>query len=101
VAAIQSIDRARLAPRERVDYDLFRGSARREVEGLRFPEELLPINQMGGVQQDVPKLLELAPAASLADYEDILSRLRGVPRLVDQTIALLERGLAAGVTPPR
>ena len=41
------------------------------------------------------------PAATRQDYENIIVRLQGVGPLVDQTIALMERGLAAGMTPPR
>ena len=56
---------------------------------------------MGGIQQDVPAALAIAPAATTRDYEDLLARLNALPTLVDQTIALLEKGLAAGVTPPK
>jgi uncharacterized protein (DUF885 family) len=61
----------------------------------------MPVNQMGGVQQDVPSTIAQMPAANVRDYDDIVARLRAVPVLVDQTIALLERGLAAKITPPR
>jgi uncharacterized protein (DUF885 family) len=40
------------------------------------------------------------PAATREDYENIVARLEGASALVDQTIALMERGLAAGMTPP-
>jgi uncharacterized protein (DUF885 family) len=43
----------------------------------------------------------MMPTATVADYEDIVSRLRRVGPLVDQTIALMERGVAAALTPPR
>jgi len=101
LAAVESIDRSSLGEAERTDYDLFRRRARMDLEGSRFPDELLAVDQLGGVQQDVPLVLALMPATSVAQYENILARLRGVPRLVEQTIALLERGLAAGVTAPR
>src|SRR6185436_2884023 len=35
-----------------------------------------------------------------AAYDDIIARLEGVSALIDQTIALMEQGLAAGITPP-
>ena len=62
---------------------------------------LMPINQLEGVQQDVPRTLALMPAATVQDYDNIVARLQGVGALIDQTIALLEQGLAAGITPPR
>src|SRR5262249_20116827 len=43
----------------------------------------------------------LMPAVTLDDYENFVRRLDGVPALVDQIVALMEQGLALGMTPPR
>jgi uncharacterized protein (DUF885 family) len=99
--ALQSIDRGRLTAAEQADFDLFRRRLEGQIEGFGFPDEQLALAQSGGLQQDVPRLLALAPAATLHDYEDLLARLNALPALVDQNIALLEKGLAAGVTPPK
>lgn len=98
--AIRSIDRARLSERDRLNYDLFRRNAEEEVEGARFPEEYLPINQMGGPQY-LADVIAVMPTRTTRDYVDILARLDSIPTVVDQTIALLDSGLAKGVTPPR
>jgi uncharacterized protein (DUF885 family) len=101
LAAAESIDRDKLEPKDRIHYDLFLRGAKASVEALRFPDEVLAISQLGGLQQGIPSALMQMPTKSVKDYEDILSRLRGIPDQVDQTLALLEKGLAAGVTPPR
>jgi uncharacterized protein (DUF885 family) len=113
LARLSSIDRAGLAPGDRLHYDLYRDLIVSAVDGLRFHHEalpirgvaafnlLMPINQLDGIQQSVPRVLSLMPATTVADYEDVVARLRGVGSLVDQTIALMERGVAAGLTPPR
>jgi uncharacterized protein (DUF885 family) len=101
VAAAESIDRSRLGEDERLNYDLFLRRARLDAEGSRFPAELLPITQLYGVQQDAPELLSRMPARTVAQYDNILARLRRLPRRIEQTVTLLHRGLAAGVTPPR
>ena len=98
---LRTIDRAKLGPTDQLNYDLFRRNLVDAVDESRFPGELMPITQLGGVQQDVPSTIAQMSAASVADYEDVIARLRGVLVLVDQTIALLERGLAAKITPPR
>ncbi|MGH7565536.1 MAG: DUF885 domain-containing protein [Gemmatimonadota bacterium] len=90
-----------LSEADRLNYDLFRRNVESEVEGNQFPSHLLAITQLGGVQQDAAGLLEMMPARSVEDFEAILSRLRGLPRLIDQTIGLLDEGLERGVTPPR
>ena len=71
------------------------------VEGNQFPGELLTINQLGGVQRDVPQTLEQMQKTDVKQYDNILARLRAVPRLVDQNIELLKRGIAAGITVPK
>jgi len=53
------------------------------------------------VQQDVPRVIAQMPSGTVREDEDIIARLRAVPVLVHQTITLLERGLAAGITPPQ
>ena len=91
--AILSISRAKLTKDNQLNYDLFRRNAEMAVEKQKFPGEFLVLNQMDGLPRDVPSMLEMMPAENVADYEDLLSRLKGVPTLVDQTIALLQEGL--------
>ena len=97
----QSIDRSRLTAAEQIDLDLFIRRLATQVEGFRFPSELLALTQYDGIQQSVPYCLSKAPASSTRDYEDRLARLNSLPELVDQNIALLEKGLATGVTSPK
>ncbi len=40
----------------------------------------MPINQLEGIQTDIPRIIALSPAASVADYENRLKRLEGVRR---------------------
>ncbi len=98
---LDAIDRSRLSDRDRVNFDLFLKDVKQQVEGLRFRSEFMPINQMQGVQQDVARLMTMMPQAFPRHYEDMIARLEGVPRLIEQTIALMNRGLEAGITPPR
>ena len=100
--ALASIDRARLAPADRLNFDLFQRWIDDRREDRRFPWELLPITQIWGIQQRVPQILsEQMPTRTEADYEAILSRLMLTPVLVEQTIALMKEGLRRGVTPPK
>jgi uncharacterized protein (DUF885 family) len=98
---LASIDRGRLSPADQVHHDLYKRGVDEALEGRRFRAELMPLSQMEGVQQSVAQLLTMMPAASVQAYENIAARLRGVPALVDQTIALMRAGLDSGLTPPR
>jgi uncharacterized protein (DUF885 family) len=98
--ALQSIDRSRLSLADRLNYDLAARALREAIEGSRFPEELQPVDPLSGAQQSLAQILSLSPAAKVADYENMLARLSGVPAVVDQQIALMRRGVEAGITPP-
>lgn len=101
LAALQAIDRTKLGANEQLNYDLFRRMLTDALDEARFPGELMPITQMDGVQQQVPSTIAQMPVETARDHENIVARLHAVPVLVKQTITLLERGLAAGLTPPR
>jgi uncharacterized protein (DUF885 family) len=109
---LQGIDRGPLGPDDQLSFDLYRELLETAIKGLDFQNDavpirnvvphnlLMPINQLEGIQQDIPRTIALMPTATRDDYENIVSRLEGVGALVDQTIALMQRGLAAGMTPP-
>jgi uncharacterized protein (DUF885 family) len=110
---LKGTDRGQLNPEEQMNYDLYRDLLDTAVEGLEFHNDaipvknviphnlLMPINQLEGIQQDIPHVFAMMPAGSREDYENIVSRLERVAPLVDQTLALLEQGLAAKLTPPK
>jgi uncharacterized protein (DUF885 family) len=98
---VQAIDRTRLTPAEQVHLDLFRRRLESQIEGFRFPADQVRLTQYDGIQQIVPQALATAPAATTGHYEDLLARLNALPAVVDQNIALLEKGLAAGVASPK
>ena len=98
---IASIKREKLSGADQLNYDLYKRNYEQAVEGTRFPGEYLQLTQLGGIQQDIARMLDVSPHSTVKDFEDMISRLNGVPTVVEQTIVLLKKGLAAGITPPR
>ena len=98
--AIASIHRARLTANDQLSYDIFRRQVSEEMDGWRFPRELIAITKMDGPQY-VADLISEMPASTVKDYEDIAARLERLPAMIAQVTALLDSGLALGVTPPR
>ena len=99
--ALEGIEASALDADARLDLALIRRGFEETVEGFRFPSETLRIHPLGGVQQNVPQTLMSMPMNGVGDYENRLARLSAVPDLVEQTLVLLDAGLAAGITPPR
>jgi uncharacterized protein (DUF885 family) len=109
---LSGIDRGPLGQGDQLSFDLYRELLETAIKGLDFQNDavpirgvvphnlLMPINQLEGIQQDIPRTIALMPTATRDDYENIVARLEGVGAVVDQTIALMGRGLAAGMTPP-
>jgi len=100
LAALTNIDREALSGTEQVNYDLLYDDQKREIEGQQFPNELMPLNQMGGVQQDIAQMMAISQPKNAEDYSNMLTRLEKTPEVVDQTIALMRKGMEAGITPP-
>ncbi|HEX6626382.1 MAG TPA: DUF885 domain-containing protein [Gemmatimonadaceae bacterium] len=97
---VRAINRSRLNPADQLSYDIFKRGLEEAIEGQRFPGDLLQIDQRNGPQYSA-STIGSAPTATVKDYESILARLRQLPAVVDQTIALLDSGLKRGITPPR
>jgi len=110
---LAAIDRGALTAADQLNLDLYKDIVDAAVAGLAWDNEPVPIrgviphnlrmpmNQLEGLAQDVPLVISQMPAASVADYEDIVKSLDAVPALVDQTIALMEQGMKRGWTPPK
>jgi uncharacterized protein (DUF885 family) len=97
---INSIDRASLSTADQLNYDLFKKNTVDGIEGSKFPGEYLVIGPRGG-PQGLSETLVQNPNSTVADYEDIVTRLNGIPTVLDQDMVLLQKGLAAGVMWPK
>ncbi|NKB38083.1 MAG: DUF885 family protein [Gammaproteobacteria bacterium] len=71
-----------------------------KTAGIAFPEELILIYQLGGVQQDVAQTLEFMPKKTRQDFLDRIERLMKVDELISDNITMLKAGLREGITPP-
>ncbi len=96
----RAINRARLNAPDQLSYDIFARGLDETIEGARFPGDLLQITQMDGPQDAASTIIRM-PAGTVKEYSDIIARLRALPVMIDQTIALLDSGVKRGITPPR
>ncbi len=100
LTALENINREALTDEEQLNYDLLLNDRRRDVEGQQFPADEMPVNQMGGVQQDIAQLMAITQPHNANDYSHMIARLEKTPELIDQTIAWMRKGMADGITPP-
>jgi uncharacterized protein (DUF885 family) len=71
------------------------------IEGARFKTWEMPVSQQSGVQIDLPDLVDVLSFQSVKDYEDYVSRLQQMPRLLDQTVIQMRKGMNDKLMPPR
>src|SRR5687768_2494011 len=91
---LDSIDRGDLEESDQLNFDLLAREVNEAIEGSRFHGELMPIGASGGPHTGPPQSLCLMPAHKPEDFDDILSRLEGVPLLLERSLALMKEGLA-------
>lgn len=104
LARIVAIDRARLTPGEQLSYDIFKSSREREIEGFRFPSELIPLNQFYSTPNSFAQLGSgngMQPFKTVQDYDNFLKRIDGFVQWADQAIVNMRLGIERGYTLPR
>jgi uncharacterized protein (DUF885 family) len=100
LARLAKIERAQLSPADQLNYDLFKKDLETEIEGAKFRAYLMPINQRGG-PQTLDELGDRLRFETVKDYEDWVARLRSVPALMEQEIALMREGARTHVMWPK
>ena len=99
LSRLYAIDRASLSEADRINYELFRRELQDEVDRYRFKGYLLPFSQRGGVQTLNDRTNSI-PLQTVKDYEDWLARMGKIGTVIDQTIAIAERGRREGIVSP-
>jgi uncharacterized protein (DUF885 family) len=71
------------------------------LDGAHFKTWEMPVNQQYGVHLELPQLVSILSFQSIKDYEDYNSRLNKMPRLLEQNIVQMQKGVADKLMPPR
>jgi uncharacterized protein (DUF885 family) len=112
LARLEKIDRSALPEHEKLNYDLYRELLETAVEGLQYGDDpmpfrgvvpanrWLPVSQMGS-PADAADLFAQMPQQKVADYEDVLARMKTLHTQVEQTIAWMQEGLKSGYSVPK
>ncbi|MGA7634845.1 MAG: DUF885 family protein [Terriglobales bacterium] len=97
----EAIDTTGFPEQEILNQRLMVRDLKMTLEGARFKPWEMPVNQFSGIHIDAPQLVSILSFESVKDYEDYIARLKQIPRLFDQTIDQMRRGMAAGLIPPK
>jgi uncharacterized protein (DUF885 family) len=101
LARFEAIDTTGFPDQEILNKQLMVRDLRMGVEGARFKPWQMPVNQFNGIHIDAPQLVSVLSFENIKDYEDYISRLKQLPRLFDQNIVQMRKGMADGLMPPK
>jgi len=103
-AELQAIDTAALLEKDRISYDVLLRDCTINLEGFKFKDYLMPINQFNSTPLFIGQLASgssIQPFKTVTDYENWLKRLDGYVVWCDSAIANMRQGMKEGYVLPK
>jgi uncharacterized protein (DUF885 family) len=97
----EALDISGFPEQEKLNHALMVRSLRDSLEAAPFKNWEMPATQFGGIHLGYASLAFDSPFRNVKDYEDYLSRLHEIPRVLEQAIGHMRDGLSDHVMPPR
>jgi uncharacterized protein (DUF885 family) len=97
----EAIDPTGFPEQEALTRTLSIRSFREDLEDARFKNWQIPVTQMYGIHIDAPQLVALLSFETVKDYDDYVARLKALPRLMDENVIQMRKGMAEGLMPPK
>ena len=101
LARFEAIDVAGFPEQERLNHALMVRGLREGLEGAKFKDWEMPATQFGGIHLGYASLAFDSPFRNVKDYEDYLSRLHQMPRVLEQATGHMRDGLRDHLMPPK
>ena len=102
--SIQEIDRKSLHTNDQLTYDLIERDVNLGLEGLSFPENLIPLNQFYGFHLTFAQLGSgsvIQPFVTVKDYDNWSKRMLKGAAYLDSSVVYFRKGMAAGHVLPK
>ena len=90
----EAIDTTGFPENEALNQQLMVRELRQTVEGAKFNDWEMPVDQFNGVHLSYASMPTQMPFNTVKDYENYLARLHQLPRVLDQVTANMKLGLA-------
>jgi uncharacterized protein (DUF885 family) len=101
LARFEAINVTGFPEQEKLNRALMVRSLREALESAPFKDWEMPATQFGGIHLGYAGLPFDTPFRNLKDYEDYLSRLHQIPRVLDQAMGHMRDGLHDHLMPPK
>jgi uncharacterized protein (DUF885 family) len=101
LARFEAIDVRGFPEQEKFNQALMVRSLREGLDSVRFKDWEMPATQFGGIHLGYASLGSDSPFRNRKDYEDYLSRLHQLPRVLDEAMGHMRDGLRDHLMPPK
>jgi len=101
LSRFEAIDVAGFPDEERLNQVLIVRSLREQLERSQFKDWEMPVNQFRGVHLQYASLPTYLPFRNVKDYENYVSRLHQIPRVLQQAVAHMQEGMHDDLMPPK
>jgi uncharacterized protein (DUF885 family) len=101
IPRLEAIDTTGFPDQEVLNKRLMIRDLQIDLDRSRFKLWEMPVDQQNGIHTGLPTLVNVLPFDTVKDYEDYITRLKLIPRLFDQTVIQMRKGMADGLMPPR
>jgi len=101
LARLEAIPTTGFSDQDQLSHDLLIRVLQQRLTDFNLKEYEMPINQQNGIHTNLADLPLSVPLDSVKHYEDYISRLHQIPRVLSQTTEVLRAGMKDKLMPVR
>jgi uncharacterized protein (DUF885 family) len=98
---LKEIPTGGMGDKDLLSHQLLERQLEREDVNYSLKNFEMPVNQQNGVHTRLADLPLSVPFDSVPHYQDYISRLHQIPRVLDQVMEVMRQGLKDGLMPPK
>ena len=101
LARLTAIDTSGFPDQDLLSHELMLRRLRQAIENYGLKDYEMSVNQQRGIHTQLSDLPNQVPLDSVKHYDDYITRLHQIPRLLAETTEVLRQGMADKLMPPR
>jgi len=100
LARLRAIPTDGMSDKDLLSHRILEHQLEREDANYALKNYEMPVHQQNGVHTRLADLPNAVPLDSVPHYQDYISRLHEIPRVLEQTIEVMRQGMKDGLMPP-
>src|SRR5438270_7265229 len=101
LARLKAIPTDGMSDKDLLSHRILEKQLEREDVNYALKNYEMPVNQQNGVHTRLADMPNSMPFDTVPHYQDYISRLHQIPRVLDQSVEVLRQGMKDGLMPPK